>query len=101
MVKYDEKQQHNYQYIILKVDSQNYGHNRDELKQHLEQNNIMARRYFHPGCHRMEPYQSMPDVKNLNLSETEHFSEQVLALPNGSQLGTDDVHQVCELIRNF
>ena len=34
------------------------GISRDELVQILQAENVLARRYFYPGCHRMEPYRS-------------------------------------------
>ena len=98
---YDESEQSNYQYIIIRVDRAQFGKSRDDLKSRLESEGIMARRYFYPGCHRMEPYKTLyPDVSG-KLPVTESFSEEVLALPNGNQITPDEVSWVCQLIREF
>ena len=52
----------NYQYIVLEVDELETGLTRDELVQVLIAENVLARRYFYPGCHRMEPYRSVLSV---------------------------------------
>ncbi len=98
---YDENEESNYQYVIIRVDGERFGKSRDDLKSKLESEGIMARRYFYPGCHRMEPYRSLyPDVGS-SLPVTESFSEEVLALPNGNQITPDEVSWVCQLIREF
>ena len=98
---YDDGNRQNFQYVIVKVDKQIFGKSRDQLKLHLEQHGIMARRYFYPGCHRMEPYYSLyPDAAE-HLPETERFAEQVLALPTGSQITPAEVLHVGEYIREF
>ena len=44
----------------VEVDHERAGLSRDQLQRVLWAENIVARRYFYPGCHRMEPYRSMP-----------------------------------------
>ena len=59
----------------------------------------MARRYFYPGCHRMEPYKSMqPDVSH-HLPQTERVSARVLVLPTGETVSPEDIRRVCNIIR--
>lgn len=53
MVSYDESEKCNYQYIVLELDEQQIGVDRDLLVRILHAENVIARRYFHPGCHRM------------------------------------------------
>ena len=99
--EYCENERNNFQYVILTIDEKVFGRSRDQLKRHLESHSIMARRYFYPGCHRMEPYKTLYPDAALQLPNTEHFSEQVLALPTGTQVNTDDVAMICKLIRDF
>lgn len=101
MVLYDESELQNYQYIILRVDACEYGRSRDELKQYLENHGVMARRYFYPGCHRMEPYRTLYPDAGRNLPATEAFAEEVLALPTGTQITPDEVSWICGLISSF
>ena len=65
----------------------------------LHAENVMARRYFYPGCHRMEPYRSFFPHAGLLLPETERVCERVLVLPTGVAVETQDVAGVCDIIR--
>jgi dTDP-4-amino-4,6-dideoxygalactose transaminase len=73
----------NYQYVVLEVDDGRPGA-RDRVLAALHAHNVMARRYFWPGCHRQEPYRTLaPDAGRL-LPRTEAVAERVLVLPTGS-----------------
>ncbi len=89
----------NFQSVILDVDEKKAGISRDELLQILHAENILARRYFYPGCHRMEPYRSLFPEVGGRLPETEKVSLRVLCLPTGTALKTRDVEKVCEVVR--
>lgn len=96
---YAKNERHNFQYIVIRVDEKKFGTSRDALKNELLRHNVLARRYFSPGCHRMEPYRSLyPDV-GKRLPGTENFCEQVLVLPTGTQANTRQIEQICRLIR--
>ena len=58
-VEYDERERQNYQYVVIEVDRLAAGLSRDALLRVLHAENVLARRYFWPGCHRMEPYRSL------------------------------------------
>ena len=88
-ITYDENEKCNYQYIILEAE------NRDRLLEALHAENILARRYFYPGCHRMEPYCS----EDLSLPETERLVLRVLCLPTGTAIDSNDISRVCQIIR--
>jgi dTDP-4-amino-4,6-dideoxygalactose transaminase len=96
---YDESEKNNYQYIILEVESRITGISRDYLIKILHAENIRARRYFYPCCHRMEPYRSYYPNAGLLLPETEKISERVMSLPTGTAVGLDDIKKICEIIR--
>ncbi len=97
-VTFDEKERHNYQYIVLEVDETLAQISRDQLLQILHAENIMARRYFYPGCHRVEPYRSQfPQAESL-LPVTESLTNCVLVLPSGTAVTTEDVGRICEII---
>jgi len=61
--------------------------------------NVLARRYFYPGCHRVEPYRSFFPNAGLLLPETERLTSRVLALPTGTAIGPAEVKRICELVR--
>jgi len=72
---------------------------RDQLLEVLHAENILARRYFYPGCHQMEPYRSYFPHAGLLLPETERLTERVLSLPTGTAIGFAELRRICEIIR--
>ena len=99
LLAYDEIEKCNYHYIILEIDESVAGIHRDNLLQILWEKNILARRYFYPGCHRMEPYRSYFPHAKLLLPETEALVDRVLALPTGTAIDPNDISKICEIIR--
>jgi hypothetical protein len=85
--------------VILEIDESMAHVSRDELVNILRSENVLARRYFYPGCHRMEPYRSHFPHAGLLLPETERLCRQVMALPTGTAVGHDEIKQICEIIR--
>lgn len=99
LLAYNECEQSNYQYIVCEVDEVAAGLTRDELVQVLTAENVLARRYFFPGCHQMEPYRSYFPHAHLVLPETEKLCRRVMLLPTGTAINNDTVSQVCRIIR--
>jgi dTDP-4-amino-4,6-dideoxygalactose transaminase len=64
----------------------------------LEAENVLARRYFFPGCHRMEPYKSHYPNASLLLSETEKLTDVLFCLPNSTATTDVDVSDICDLL---
>jgi dTDP-4-amino-4,6-dideoxygalactose transaminase len=98
MVAYDPVEKNNYQYVIFEVQEQ-LGISRDELVNMLWAENVMARRYFTPGCHRMEPYRTQYPQAGLRLPHTEALTDRVFSLPTGTSIDPDTVTTVCHLVR--
>jgi dTDP-4-amino-4,6-dideoxygalactose transaminase len=96
---YRETERCNYQYIVLEVDESVTRVSRDRLTDILCAENVLARRYFYPGCHRMEPYRSYFPHAGLLLPETERLVQQVLLLPTGTAVALDEITKICEIIR--
>jgi dTDP-4-amino-4,6-dideoxygalactose transaminase len=100
LLSYDNRERHNYQYIVVAVDEERIGVTRDDIVQILHENDIIARRYFYPGCHRLEPYRSEQPDAGLLLPETEKLAARLLSLPTGSTVQRSDINRVCEVIRS-
>jgi dTDP-4-amino-4,6-dideoxygalactose transaminase len=86
-------------YVVAELDAAAAGLSRDELLEVLHAENVLARRYFHPGCHRMEPYRSEQPDAGARLPVTEALAARVLQLPTGTAVEEDDVEAVCAVIR--
>jgi dTDP-4-amino-4,6-dideoxygalactose transaminase len=93
----DGQEKCNYQYVVLEIDAEQTTVTRDELMRVLYSENVLARRYFYPGCHRMKPYSSW--LKDLSLPQTEKISERVLSLPTGTSVTSADISTICGIIR--
>ena len=100
VIRYDPAEQNNYQYVVIEVDPEVCSRNRDEIVDALHAENIIARKYFWPGCHKMEPYRSLQPNAGLLLPETERIAARVIVLPTGQTLEVETVARVCEVIRN-
>jgi dTDP-4-amino-4,6-dideoxygalactose transaminase len=98
-VSYDESERCNYQYIVLEIDEKVIQVNRDQLVEILHAENILARRYFYPGCHQMEPYRSYFPHTGLLLPNTERLVTQVMSLPTGTAVGEDEISRICQVLR--
>jgi dTDP-4-amino-4,6-dideoxygalactose transaminase len=99
LLNLDRVEKSNYQYIIVEVDERITQINRDQLVDILWAENVLARRYFYPGCHRMEPYRSYFPHAGLLLPETERLVKRVISLPTGSAVGADGIREICQIIR--
>ena len=98
MLAWNESESCNYQYIILEIEEQLTEISRDQLIQILHAEKILARRYFYPGCHRMEPYRSFFPHAGLLLPETERLARKILVLPTGNAIGEEEVSGICRII---
>jgi dTDP-4-amino-4,6-dideoxygalactose transaminase len=99
LMKYDEQERSNYHYIILEIEPREDGLSRDDLVRVLHAENVVARRYFYPGCHRMAPYRLLVPEASRWLPATERLCERVLALPNGETVRDETIGRICEIIR--
>lgn len=87
----------NWQYVVLRIDPARFGLTRDELVAVLEAENVLARRYFFPGCHRMYPYCEQPSGSRA-LPVTERVTAEVISLPTGQSIGSLDIDTICSII---
>jgi len=96
---YNYNEKCNFQYIVLNVDQDITGFSRDDLLKILRAENVLARRYFYPGCHRMEPYRSYNPNSYLLLPHTERLNQQLMQLPTGTAIGPSEIEKICHIIK--
>jgi dTDP-4-amino-4,6-dideoxygalactose transaminase len=92
----DEGDRNNHQYVVTEIDESRAGLSRDELMRVLQADNILAKRYFYPGCHRTIPGRH---GEAGQLPVTEKLVGSVLVLPGGASISPDQVETVCETLR--
>jgi dTDP-4-amino-4,6-dideoxygalactose transaminase len=99
LARYEGPARFNYQYVVVEIDRESAGLDRDQLHSILWAENVLARRYFFPGCHRQEPYRSERLPEERRLPATDRLARRVLCLPTGPSVDPEDVSRICELIR--
>jgi dTDP-4-amino-4,6-dideoxygalactose transaminase len=100
VIDYDPAERNNYQYVVIEVDPELCPRNRDEIVEALHAQNVIARKYFWPGCHKMEPYRSLQPNAGLLLPETERIAARVIVLPTGQTVEGETVARVCRIIKD-
>jgi dTDP-4-amino-4,6-dideoxygalactose transaminase len=98
LMSYDPADTPLYHHIVVEVDQNEAGISRDVLWRTLWAENVRARRYFYPGCHRQAPYRRHDPDAAIRLPATEALASRILVLPGGSSLSAGDVRSVCSLI---
>jgi dTDP-4-amino-4,6-dideoxygalactose transaminase len=99
LLDFDDVEDHNHQYVVLEVDGDRAALARDELAQVLWSENIIARRYFFPGCHRMQPYRTLDPSAGERLEETTRVAGRVLSLPTNTGVSPEDIALIGRVIR--
>jgi dTDP-4-amino-4,6-dideoxygalactose transaminase len=99
LLPYPASGRFNFQHVVVMVDERRAGLGRDDLVALLRAENVLARRYFYPGCHRMKPYSAMHEYAGLRLPVTDDVAARVVVLPTGAQVGIEGAERVGELMR--
>lgn len=98
LLTFDESERNNYQYVVMEV-GEDCPVSRDQIVQTLNAENIRARRYFWPGCHKMKPYCELFPHAGLMLPNTQQVADRVIVLPTGTIMDDDMVRTVVSVIR--
>ena len=98
LIGFDGGEESNYQYVVLEIDPEVAGLDRDEVLDVLHAENVIARRYFYPGCHQMEPYKQIDPNAGAYLPRTAEAVKKTLVLPTGDQIDRDDIAEICQVL---
>lgn len=98
LLSFDEIEHNNYQYVVMEVGAE-CPVTRDMIIQTLHAENILARKYFWPGCHNMKPYSELYPNAGLLLPNTQQVAARVVVLPTGATMNDDMTRTVASVIR--
>lgn len=98
ILPYDERERQNYHYVVVELD-QEFPATRDQIIEALHAENILARRYFWPGIHRMKVYEELLPQPGYNLPHTTRVASRVIVLPTGTALPVDTIDTVASIFR--
>lgn len=98
--QFNGQRRSNYQYVVLEV-MEGGVHRRDAILAALHAENVLARKYFWPGCHRMRPYRDLFPNAGVLLPHTQVVSDRVIVLPSGTTLPRSAPELVAGVIRHL
>jgi len=87
----------NYQYVVVDIDPEAAGIGRDEALSVLAAENVICRRHFYPGLHRM-PGEAAASA-DRRFPVTDALCSRIIQLPNSQSMTVAVVATVCDLIR--
>ena len=90
---------HNYAYMPIEVNEQEFGMSRDALYDRLKEWNVYARRYFYPLISDFPCYRSIA-VKG-SLAVARRVAGCILTLPIYDSLELSDVETICDIIQSL
>ncbi|MFH0934467.1 MAG: DegT/DnrJ/EryC1/StrS family aminotransferase [Pseudomonadota bacterium] len=97
LLEYDNDNHPNYHYIVVEIEKG--GEARDKVIEALHAENVLARKYFWPGCHGMQTYKSIYPHAGLLLQHTNRIADRVIVLPNGASLPEGAEACISDIIR--
>ena len=97
VIEFDEARRNNYQYVIIEV-GEDCPASRDQLIAALHAENVLARKYFWPGCHRMKPYRELYPHAGLVLANTEAVAGRVIVLPTGTMVSPSEIGTIAAVV---
>lgn len=97
VLPYDPGEQNSYHYIIVELQKGSAA-SRDQLVAALQAENVMARKYFWPGVHKMRPYRDLYPHAGLLLPMTEQLAERIVVLPNGASVTDEVINSIRDII---
>jgi dTDP-4-amino-4,6-dideoxygalactose transaminase len=98
LLTFKDDERNNYQYVVMEV-GEDCPVSRDHIIAALHAENILARKYFWPGCHNMKPYRELYPHAGMLLSNTQRVAGRVVVLPTGTTMDGKMVSAVASVIR--
>ncbi|MGH8292946.1 MAG: DegT/DnrJ/EryC1/StrS family aminotransferase [Gammaproteobacteria bacterium] len=97
LLPYESHERNSYHYVVIEIDERSRA-TRDDIVAALHAEHVLARKYFWPGIHRMQPYRGLfPNAGQL-LAHTHTIAERVIVLPNGTTLSSSAIKLICAVI---
>jgi dTDP-4-amino-4,6-dideoxygalactose transaminase len=95
-----EQVRHNWQYVVVEINPTEASVTRDEVQAQLLDENVLAKRYFWPGCHRLPAY-TQNGANVASLPHTERLCDRLLQLPTGSAVSPQDIMKLGNFLRQL
>lgn len=99
VIDYDPSELNSHHYVVAEV--QGASTRRDAIIAALQAENILARKYFWPGCHKMKPYSELYPHAHFTLANTEAVAQRVVVLPNGDSVSPAHIQLIASVMAQF
>lgn len=99
LLSFDTTSKNNFQYVVLEV-TEGGAVRRDAILTALHAENVLARKYFWPGCHRMKPYRDLFPNAGVMLEHTQDVADRVIVLPTGTTLPEGAPDLIATVVRH-
>lgn len=99
LLSFDTTSKNNFQYVVLEV-TEGGAVRRDAILAALHAENVLARKYFWPGCHRMKPYRDLFPNAGVMLEQTQDVADRVIVLPTGTTLPEGAPDLIATVVRH-
>ncbi|WP_394003905.1 DegT/DnrJ/EryC1/StrS family aminotransferase [Luteimonas sp. WGS1318] len=100
VLDYDPAERNSHHYIVAEV-GPDCAASRDAIIAALHAENVLARKYFWPGCHGMQPYRDLFPHAGLMLPETDRVASEVVILPNGFSADESAIATIANVIKTL
>jgi dTDP-4-amino-4,6-dideoxygalactose transaminase len=97
VLPYDSAERNSHHYVVIEV-AGNCAATRDQIVATLQAENVLARKYFWPGAHKMQPYRDLFPHAELMLPNTHSVAERVIILPTGLSLPEHAIQTISDII---
>nr|WP_240151753.1 DegT/DnrJ/EryC1/StrS family aminotransferase [Oleiagrimonas citrea] len=98
VLPYDPAEHNSHHYVVIMVNGHSNA-SRDQILSALHAENVLARKYFWPGVHMMQPYRDLQPNAGHHLPQTLAVAEQVIVLPTGTAVNECDIKTVADIVR--
>lgn len=100
VLDYSPTERNSHHYIVVEV-GPDCAISRDSIIEALHAENVLARKYFWPGCHRMQPYRDLFPHAGLVLPETERIADRIAILPNGQCINEAGILTISSVVKTL
>lgn len=100
LLDYDPSERNSHHYIVAEI-GPDCPASRDAIVAALHAENVLARKYFWPGCHGMQPYRDLFPHAGLVLPQTERIAGEVVILPNGFAADETAISTIASVINTL
>ncbi len=91
---------HNYAYMPIFINEEQFGMSRDALYGKLKENGILGRRYFYPLISEFSTYRGLESSSPTNLPNAHKLADSVICLPIYAGLDAASVEQIINCIQS-